>query len=379
MVVEHLSSTIDLKNSLTQLGVDGGGISILSDKGKLHIFKIYDLHVGAANILKQDALSIGCDLAVPRGTVIASTPQVDAILIANERQLRELVRKEKGQPFGLKSLSKVLERFCANEMPKQIDVMGIINANDDSFYPQSRFNGVDAIQKITHMIEEGANIIDIGGVSSRPGSIAVSEEEELKRVRPIIDLLYQEKTYEKIPLSLDSYAPSVISYALERGFSMVNDITGLANDEVARLCGEYDATAVIMHMKGSPKTMQIAPTYSSVLHEIEEFFVERLQKTEKFGISKVVLDCGIGFGKNFDDNCTLIRHQKHFLAFGKPLLVGGSRKSLIDHVSPSSSGDRLGGTLALHLKAVEEGASIVRVHDVKEHVQAIALWQALKG
>lgn len=379
MVVEHLSSTIDLKNSLTQLGVDGGGISILSDKGKLHIFKIYDLHVGAANILKQDALSIGCDLAVPRGTVIASTPQVDAILIANERQLRELVRKEKGQPFGLKSLSKVLERFCANEMPKQIDVMGIINANDDSFYPQSRFNGVDAIQKITHMIEEGANIIDIGGVSSRPGSIAVSEEEELRRVRPIIDLLYQEKTYEKIPLSLDSYAPSVISYALERGFSMVNDITGLANDEVARLCGEYDATAVIMHMKGSPESMQHAPSYESVLSEIEQFFAERLEKAEKFGITKSVLDCGIGFGKNLEDNCALIRHQQHFLPFGKPLLVGASRKSMIDQISPSPSSERLAGTIALHLKAIEEGANIIRVHDVKEHVQAIAVWKALKG
>jgi dihydropteroate synthase len=379
VVVEHLSNTFDLRNALVELGVDGGGISILSDKGKLHIFKIRDLHVGAANILKQDALSIGCDLAVPRGTVIASIPQVDAILIANERQLRELVRKEKSQPFGLKNLSKSLERFCGCEMPKKIEIMGIINANDDSFYPQSRFNGADAIRKITHMIEEGADIIDIGGVSSRPGSVAVSEEEELMRVRPIIDTLYDHKTYEQIRLSLDSYAPSVIAYALERGFSIINDITGLANDEVARLCGEYNATAVIMHMKGSPESMQHAPRYDSVLFEIEQFFSERLEKAEKFGISKVVLDCGIGFGKNLADNCSLIRHQQHFLVFGKPLLVGASRKSMIDQISPSSSNDRLAGTIALHLKAIEEGASIVRAHDVKEHVQAIAVWKALKG
>lgn len=379
MVVEHLSSTLDLRTTLQTLGVDGGGISILSDKGKLHIIKIIDLHVGAANILKQDALSIGCDLAVPRGTVIAALPKVDVILIANERQLRELVRKERAQPFGLKELSKLLERFCGIEKVKKIEVMGIINANDDSFYSDSRFSGNDAVNKIIQMIEDGADIIDIGGVSSRPGSECVSEEEEFSRVCPIIDVLYRENLYEKIPFSLDSYTPRVVSYALERGFRIVNDITGLQNDEVARICGEYHATAVIMHMQGTPQTMQIAPHYESLIHEVEQFFSERLEKADKYSISDVILDCGIGFGKTLEDNCALIRNQSHFMQFGKPLLVGASRKSMIDQISPSHSNDRLSGTIALHLKAIEEGSSIVRVHDVKEHVQAIAVWKALKG
>ncbi|MCX6074583.1 MAG: dihydropteroate synthase [Campylobacterales bacterium] len=379
MVVEHLSSTIALRNFLKELGVDGGGLSILEAKGKLHLIRIQDLHVGAANILKQDALSIGADLAVPKGTVIASEPRVNALLIVNERQLRELVQKEKAQPFGLKQLSFELERFCAVNLPQKIEVMGIINANEDSFYVHSRFQENEAILKISEMIEEGVDIIDIGGVSSRPGSLGVSETEELNRVRPIIDTLYREKIYEKVRLSLDSYAPSVVAYALERGFHIINDITGLANDEVARLCGEYNATAVIMHAQGSPETMQFNPSYSSVLQEVELFFKERLEKAEKFGIANVILDCGIGFGKRLEDNLALITHQKHFLAFGKPLLVGASRKSMIDAVSPSRSEDRLGGTLAIHLKAIEEGARIVRVHDVKEHVQAIALWKALKG
>jgi dihydropteroate synthase len=116
-----------------------------------------------------------------------------------------------------------------------------------------------------------------------------------------------------------------------------------------------------------------------VLHEVENFFVERLEKADKFGVFDVILDCGIGFGKRLEDNLALIRHQKHFLALGKPLLVGASRKSMIDQVSTSSSENRLGGTLAIHLKAIEEGASILRVHDVKEHVQAIALWKELRG
>ncbi|MGZ5208420.1 MAG: dihydropteroate synthase [Sulfuricurvum sp.] len=379
MVVEHLSSSINLKNALQELGVDGGGVSILESKGKIHLVSIQDLHVGAANILKQDALSIGADLAVPKGTVTASQPRVNALLIANERQLRELVQKEKAQPFGLKLLSQELERFCKLHIPQKIEVMGIINVNDDSFYAQSRFKEGQAIEKIIEMIDDGADIIDIGGVSSRPGSVAVSAEEELTRVRPIIDALYHEKIGDKVRLSLDSYAPSVVAYALERGFVIINDITGLEDDKVAQLCAEYKATAVIMHAQGTPNTMQINPNYTSVLHDIELFFKERLEKADKFGISNVILDCGIGFGKRLEDNLALITHQKHFLTFGKPLLIGASRKSMINAVSPSLSEDRLGGTLAIHLKAIEEGARIVRAHDVKEHVQAIALWQALRG
>lgn len=379
MVVEHLSGGIDLKKTLIELGVDGGGISILRDKGKLHLIHIRDLHVGAANILKQDALSVGCDLAVPRGTVIATTPHVNVLLIANERQLKELAIKERVQPFGLKVLAQELERFCGIKMAKKIEIMGIVNANDDSFYPQSRFNPTNAVEKILSMIEEGADSIDIGGVSSRPGSVGVSEAEEMKRVSPIIDALYAAKLYENIPLSLDSYTPSVIAYALERGFRIINDITGLANDEVASLCAQYDVTAVIMHMKGTPQSMQTAPKYDSVLQEVAQFFSDRIEKAEAFGVKKVILDCGIGFGKDIEANCALITHQKHFLAFGKPLLVGASRKSLIDAIAGASIEDRLPGTIAIHLKAIDEGASIVRVHDVKEHVQAIALWTALKG
>ena len=379
MHVEHLSSSCNLKNALKALGVDGGGVSILNEKGQIHLISIKNLHVGAANILKQDALSIGADLAVPKGTVTASTPLVDALLIANERQLKQLVHKEKAQPFGLKNVAEELNRFCGLHFPEKIEVMAIINANDDSFYPLSRFKASNAVKKIEEMIADGANIIDIGGVSSRPGSIGVGAEEELARVKPIIDLLYDEKTHEKIRLSLDSYAPKVIEYALERGFHIINDITGLADDAVANLCGSYNATVVIMHAQGSPSEMQNNPQYTSVLHEVENFFLQRLEKADKFGISDVILDCGIGFGKRLEDNLMLIRHQKHFLAFGKPLLVGASRKTMIDHVSSSNSENRLGGTLAIHLKAIEEGASIVRVHDVKEHIQAIALWKELRG
>lgn len=379
MVVEKLSNTIDLPKELKLLGVDGGGISILADKGQLHFIRIRGLHVGAANILKQDALSIGADVAVPRGTVTALHPQVDVLLIATERQLQQLAKKEKAQPFGLKALSAELESFCHIKHDDTISIMGIVNVNDDSFYHASRFQGVKAIERIETMINEGADIIDLGGVSSRPGSVAVSAEEELSRVRPIIDALYEQKIFEQTRLSLDSYEPRVIHYALERGFHIINDITGLANDEVARLCGSYGATAVIMHMQGSPADMQENPIYASLISDIELFFRERIAKGESFGIKDIILDCGIGFGKRIEDNLALITNQGHFTRLGKRLLVGASRKSMINMISPSASDERLAGSLAIHLKAIEQGASIVRVHDVKEHKQAISLWKALRG
>lgn len=379
MHVEKLSNTIDLKSFLKKLGVDGAGIQILRDKGELHLLRIVDLHVGAANILKQDALSVGADLAVPKGTVIATEPRVDALLIANERQLQELAKKERAQPFGLKLLAESFDSYCRVHRPQKVEIMGILNANEDSFYHASRFVGDAATRKIESMIEEGADIIDIGGVSSRPGSENVSSEEELNRLKPIIDAVYGQKLFEKIRFSLDSYTPAVISYALERGFTIINDITGLANDEVAALCAAYEASAVIMHMQGTPQSMQHNPAYDSVLHDVELFFRERLDKAAVFGVKDIILDTGIGFGKRLEDNIALITHQSHFLALGKPLLVGASRKSFINTVSLSQSDERLPGTLAAHLKAVQEGASIVRVHDVKEHVQALKLWQALKG
>jgi len=377
--VEHLGNAINLEQELKKIGVDGGGISILKDKGSLHLIRIRDLHVGAANILKQDALSLGADLAVPKGTVTASIPVVDALLIANERQLQGLIQKEKAQPFGLKQLSGELQGFVRSKGKEAVSVMGIINANDDSFFHSSRFQGKKAIEKIEAMITDGGSMIDIGGVSSRPGSAAVSPAEELERVRPIIDAVYEQHLYEKARFSLDSYEPSVIRYALERGFRIVNDITGLANDEVAKLCAEYNAAAVIMHMLGTPQTMQHSPAYDSVIHEVELFFRERIAKAESFGVKEIILDVGIGFGKRLEDNLALIAHQKHFLRLGKALLVGASRKSMIDLLSPSTSDERLPGTLAIHLKAVEEGASIIRAHDVKEHVQAIKVWHALQG
>lgn len=372
-----LSNSIDAKKYLTEVGVDSGGISILASKMSHHVVYIKDLHVGAANILKQDALSIGADLAVPRGTVISKTPHVDCILIATTKQLQKLSKKELAQPFGLKELAIKLQNMLRVKKPLHVEIMGVINANDDSFFCASRFSGKDAINKIQQMIEEGADIIDIGGVSSAPNSLHVDKEEEFKRLKPIFELIHKEKLYKKVKFSIDSYQPNVIECALKSGFEIVNDITGLENDEVSRLCASNGARAVLMHMQGIPQTMQDNPQYEYVLSDVYSFFESRIAKAESLGVKDIVLDVGIGFGKTLEHNLLLIKNLEHFLTLGKPILIGASRKSMIDKISPSSADDRLAGSLALHLEAVNNGASILRVHDVKEHVQAIKVKKAL--
>jgi dihydropteroate synthase len=377
MIVEKLSNEIDIKKYLQELGVDNGGVSILASKAKTHIIYIKEMHVGAANILKQDALSVGADLAVPRGTVVAKTPKVNCILIATTKELEVLAKKELAQPFGLKELAQELKKIIKIKKPKSAEIMGVINANDDSFFSASRFKNADAVKMIEKMYEDGATVIDIGGMSSRPHAEFVSAEEELSRIKPIVDIIKEQKLYEKVTFSIDSFEPSVIRYALESGFKIVNDITGLENDEVCKLCSEFDATAVIMHMQGNPKTMQDNPQYRDILDEVYQFFDGRIKKAESFGVKDIILDVGIGFGKTLENNLALIKHLEHFLSLGKPLLVGASRKSMIDKISSSTVEERLAGTVAIHLEAFRNGASFLRVHDVFEHVQALKVQEAL--
>ncbi|MFW2552843.1 dihydropteroate synthase [Aliarcobacter butzleri] len=368
----------DSKNFFENLGCDSGGISILSKKSKLHTLYIKDLHVGAANILKQDALSIGADLAVPNGVIIAKDKYVNALLIGTTKHFENLAKKELAQPFGLKELAKSLKDYV-KEQNYPTKIMGVLNANEDSFFKNSRFDNSEACQKIEKMIEDGANIIDIGAVSSRPGSLPVSENIELDRLKDIVQTIYQNKYYEKVDFSIDSFSPKVIEYVLNHGFKIVNDITGLQNDEVCKLVSKYNAQAVIMHMQNNQTNMQEAPFYEDVIVEIDDFFTKRLEKVKSFGVKDIVLDVGIGFGKTLEHNLLLLKNLEHFKHFGYELLIGASRKSMIDKIIPTEVLDRLPGTLAIHLESIRNGASIIRCHDVKEHFQAIKVFEAIEN
>ncbi|MCT7582501.1 dihydropteroate synthase [Aliarcobacter butzleri] len=368
----------DSKKFFENLGCDSGGISILSKKSKLHTLYIKDLHVGAANILKQDALSIGADLAVPNGVIIAKDKYVNALLIGTTKHFENLAKKELAQPFGLKELAKSLKDYV-KEQNYPTKIMGVLNANEDSFFKNSRFDNSEACLKIEKMIEDGANIIDIGAVSSRPGSLPVSENIELDRLKDIVQTIYQNKYYEKVDFSIDSFSPKVIEHVLNHGFKIVNDITGLQNDEVCKLISKYNAQAVIMHMQNNQTNMQEAPFYEDVIVEIDDFFTKRLEKVKSFGVKDIVLDVGIGFGKTLEHNLLLLKNLEHFKHFGYELLIGASRKSMIDKIIPTEVINRLPGTLAIHLESIRNGASIIRCHDVKEHFQAIKVFEAIEN
>jgi len=372
MQLYRLGNIIDKKTALETLGVASGGIGIISKKMELLFFRICDLKTPAANILKQDALSIGAELAVPHGVITCEKESVDCLLIANRKQIEILSHKALSQPFGLKQVAKALQDFLA-PTNFQTRIMGVLNINEDSFYSQSRFMAKDALKQIRQMISEGADIIDIGAVSSRPGAAPVSPEVELSRIQTLCDTIRSEKLYEETLFSIDSYTPSVVSYALESGFGLINDITGARNDAIIKLAKQYQSKLCIMHMQGTPQTMQSNPHYDNVVTEVSQFFTERIAACEAWGVQRdqIILDVGIGFGKRLSHNLELIRNLKHFQHFGCELLVGASRKSMIDHITPTPVEERLPGTLAIHLKALENGASIIRCHDVAEHKQAI--------
>ncbi|WP_187648191.1 dihydropteroate synthase [Nitrosophilus labii] len=379
MQIKRISSNSDIVKIMEELSVDKPGIKIMSKKSEIYFFYIKDLHIGAANILKQDALSVGADLALPNGAITCSFKKCDALLIGTKKHIEILSRKELAQPYGLKELARELKRYI-KKSNFELKIMGVINANDESFYPRSRFKGERALEAIEKMIEDGADIIDIGGVSTRPGSDEVDENIEFERVKDIIDFIYRTRLFEQVNFSIDSYRPKIVEYALDRGFSIANDITGLENDEMAKVVAKYGVKVVLMHKKGEPKTMQIDPRYEDVVLEVAEFFKKRIEKAEKFGITRenIVLDPGIGFGKRVEHNLELLKCLSNFKKFGCEILVGASRKSMIDKIIPTPVEKRLPGTLAIHLKAYEEGASIIRCHDVKEHRQAFAVYERMR-
>jgi len=377
MELYKISNNISLDKFLQKLGTTKEGSKILCAKSKVEFFYIKNLRTPAANILKQDALSLGADLAVPKNCVTCEEKYTDALLMATPDQLYKLSKKEKIQPFGLREFSEKISEFPPKKKRKT-QIMGVLNANEDSFFAKSRFSQKNAQTKIENMIQDGADIIDIGGVSSRPGSTPVSQDKEFKRVKDIIDTVYEKNLFKYAKFSLDSYSPKSLDYALNKGFSIVNDITALQNKEVAKIASNYDATVVLMHKLGATEDMQKNPTYDDVVLDIDNFFKQRVAIAQEFGIKDIILDVGIGFGKTLKHNLSLIKNLEHFLHFGYPLLVGASRKSMIDMITPSLVENRLAGSLVIHLEALRNGASILRVHDVKEHFQAIKVQTALE-
>jgi len=256
-------------------------------------------------------------------------------------------------------------------------IMGILNVTPDSFSDGGRFNHLDgALEQAMEMIEQGATIIDIGGESTRPGAQKVSEQEELDRVIPVIESLRRESD---VFISLDTSTPVVMSEGLSAGVSMINDVRAFQRDGAVDAVSSSDAYCCIMHMQGEPDTMQKAPVYSSVVDEVGGFLQSRAKVLIDAGVaqSKILLDPGFGFGKTLEHNLSLLKHVKDLTDLGFPVLIGVSRKSMIGGVLDKPVEQRVVGSVAAALMALDRGATVLRVHDVEPTADALKIWNAV--
>lgn len=257
-------------------------------------------------------------------------------------------------------------------------VMGVLNVTPDSFSDGGQFfDSGRAVERGLQMAADGAAIIDVGGESTRPGSASVSDDEQIGRVVPVIKALCKKID---VPISIDTYKLEVAKAALEAGAGMINDITALSDERMAELAAKHDVPVVLMHMQGTPATMQIEPKYEDVVSEVLQFLLERAKRAEGFGTAKnmIFIDPGIGFGKTLEHNLLLLRDMNKFVAAGYRVLVGTSRKSFIGKLTGKEKPDeRIFGTAATVALCAATGVSIVRVHDVAEMVDVVKVAEAM--
>ena len=256
-------------------------------------------------------------------------------------------------------------------------VMGIVNVTPDSFSDGGRL-GLDAIRHCERLVAEGADILDIGGESTRPGSRPITVEDELGRVLPVLEAALT----LGVPISIDTKKADVMRAVLARGADIVNDIDALqAPGSLDAVAAHPDCGVCLMHMRGDPLTMQHRPRYDDVVTEVREFLACRLHALQDRGVAaeRIVLDPGIGFGKSVEHNLDLLRRQRELLALGRPLLIGWSRKSTLGAITGRGVSERLAASLAAALAAVQRGASVLRVHDVAATVDALKVWAAAHG
>jgi len=276
----------------------------------------------------------------------------------------------KNTVFSKKNTINIKGNLISLESPK---VMGILNTTPDSFYADSRVNHIDdTLKKAGQMLSEGADFLDIGGYSSRPGADDISAEEEIKRTAPVIKAL--RANYPEAIISIDTFRAKVAEKALEAGADMINDISGGELDiQMFELVAEAKSPYIMMHMRGTPQNMVTKTDYQDILKEVLDYFQKKLDVLQKKGVTDLILDPGFGFAKNREQNFYLLRHLNDFEVLERPILVGVSRKSMIYKTLAIDSEEALNGTTILNTLALQNGANILRVHDVKEAVEVVKL------
>ncbi|MCX5710606.1 MAG: dihydropteroate synthase [Candidatus Omnitrophica bacterium] len=376
----------NLKKLMQEIRVDSYGVGIMLPKANHYLVRLNKVSNISANILKQEMLSLGGDVAVSRGALTGSVKKTDCLLMGTLSQFDRLNNKLAAQPFGLNRLAESLRssftryeredfildlgRYRLN-LGVRTHIMGILNITPDSFSGDGLLHKDCALKYAGQLIRDGADIIDVGGESTRPGARPVSLKEELGRVIPVIKLLSKKI---KVPISVDTVKPQVAEQALDNGAVIVNDITGLKDPKMVKEIARKRAAVVIMHMKGTPRSMQKNTVYVSLLDEIIEYLGERIDRATSVGISpeKIIVDPGLGFAKSAEQNLEILNNLRDLKVLGQPILVGPSRKSFIGKLLKTAPQERIFGTVAASVIAAGNGAKIIRTHD------CLAVKQALK-
>ncbi|MDD5448031.1 MAG: dihydropteroate synthase [Actinomycetota bacterium] len=393
----RVESREEARGILGELGCEGPGIQIMSSKMRHLVISVDGVQARAAHILKQVMLSKGGECATPRDVFFKSEEPVRVVLMGTISQFGKALKNLSVQPFGLSSLAddlkEVISKECLArpnrelkagsfklELGKRTLVMGVLNVTPDSFSDGGRYSDFSAArQRAIEMAEEGADIIDIGGESTRPGALPVSLEEECERLIPLIEALSSDV---EVPISIDTCKAMVAERAVEAGACIVNDISALRFDpQMGSVVASLGVPLILMHMQGTPRNMQENPHYEDLMGEIGSFLSERAEAALKAGIDagKVLIDPGIGFGKTALHNLEIIRRLEEFRSLPYPLVIGPSRKRFIGYVLDKPVDERLMGTAAAVSFAIARGADIVRVHDVKEMVDVVKVADAIAG
>ena len=388
------TSAPEAADILKRIDVDPYGIEAMLPKMVNMNIHIQGLPCKVANIIKQEMLAIGGDAAVARGAVACSIEKTDLILIGTLKQVRRFIEKISLQPFGLKLLAESLDTLLDNLLAEhwtlktsrrkmilgdRTRIMGILNVTPDSFSDGGRFDSPEkAVECAFQLVEDGADILDIGGESTRPGAEPVSLEEEFRRTIPLIQGLSGKIN---IPISIDTTKAVIAREAVAAGAEIINDISAMRFDEpMPAVIASSGAAVVFMHMRGVPQTMQKGDLHYALLQgEMIDFFRERLNTALLAGIlpEQVIIDPGIGFGKTRSDNLKLLKYLPEFNVLGRPILTGPSRKSFLGQEGRGGAVDRLEETAAAVTAAIMNGSQVVRVHDVKAMKRVVAVADAI--
>lgn len=376
--MQFLSKTVLKKfinKEITSVGFDESYAKFAQNK---HIFlsiKIFDVSPQQANIIKQTALSSGCDCAVHKGVINCSIERSDCLLSGTLSQLEMVAKKLYSQPFSLSNLAQnVLEHIQQEkEYKKRSKIMGILNVTPNSFSDGGEFLEIDkAINHAIDMIEHGAEIIDIGAQSTKPNADLVDVVYEIEHVTPIVTAL--KTAYPHIEISVDTMSVGCAKSVLDAGADIINDVSFLGNDEFVSLCKRYDKKLVIMHSKGNSKTMDSLTSYEDVVDEVFKEIAHKTARAKSLGLNRdnIIIDVGFGFAKNIEQNFTLLKRINEFKSMGYPILAGVSRKRFLqDVINTKEPKDADIQTTLATSWLIQQEIDYIRVHNVELAIQAL--------